>query len=771
MASRSLGTLTLDIIAKIGGLTSGLSQAERQAKRSADNLSRTFKGVQRTVTGVFAAIGAGALIRSIVRATSEAEEAFALLENAVERNGGAAGRTTKQLADMATQLQSVTTYSDEAVQGAEQLLLRFRSIQGTNFDDALKATLDLATALKIDLDTAAKLVGKTLEKGASGLGALAKAGVVVSESQKKVIKSLYDTGRVAEGQAVILGELKASFDGAAEAARNTFPGALKGLKNAFGDLLEGKGLTGAVEGINDLTDTLNSPEVKEGFAVLIGGLTTLIGLAAKAASVVPGFAKFLGESLAAAINGPAADDVVRLDDQIVKLQKHIKQVEGGVGFGKLIFGLNEKQKKDIEESRKKIVQLQALIDSAQNTKPKSGATPVTGIQSPSVIIPSEEFLKLEAKLKEQIALYGKVGEAAKIAYQIQAGELDELSAAEQQRVLSLARQYDSQVKAAETAKELADQAKELAQEQKQQQEQLTQAFESQEASLLRQLALTADATEVEQLRYEVTSGGLRKITADQKDWLIELAKEADLMKHRIDLETEVKKVVEDTLTPLEKYQKTIQTLNELFEESGAVLGKQGLSYEAYKKAVEQAQDELEKATKKSNDFLIAAANGTQGVLADTLFGAMEGKIDNIEDAFVKMINNLVAQALAAKLTEKLFGAPDKQGNPSGGGWLDSLGSIFGSLFGGGKASGGSANAGTLFRVNEYGTEALAIPGRSDYLMMGRQGGQVVPASRSSGGGGNVKQVINVNGVPNQRTARQMQIQAAQQQRMATARLA
>lgn len=39
MASRSLGTLTLDLVAKIGGFTQGLSNAERAADRSARNIA------------------------------------------------------------------------------------------------------------------------------------------------------------------------------------------------------------------------------------------------------------------------------------------------------------------------------------------------------------------------------------------------------------------------------------------------------------------------------------------------------------------------------------------------------------------------------------------------------------------------------------------------------------------------------------------------------------------------------------------------------------
>ncbi|CAN7677064.1 hypothetical protein LJR039_005404 [Pseudorhodoferax sp. LjRoot39] len=44
MAARSLGSLTIDLIMKIGGFTQGATQAERQAARTARELSKRKKG-------------------------------------------------------------------------------------------------------------------------------------------------------------------------------------------------------------------------------------------------------------------------------------------------------------------------------------------------------------------------------------------------------------------------------------------------------------------------------------------------------------------------------------------------------------------------------------------------------------------------------------------------------------------------------------------------------------------------------------------------------
>jgi lambda family phage tail tape measure protein len=57
---------------------------------------------------------------------------------------------------------------------------------------------------------------------------------------------------------------------------------------------------------------------------------------------------------------------------------------------------------------------------------------------------------------------------------------------------------------------------------------------------------------------------------------------------------------------------------------------------------------------------------------------------------------------------------------------------------GGRANGGPVDAGGLYRVNENGPELLTI-GRSQYLMMGPQGGSVTPNAGKGGG-----QVIHLN---------------------------
>lgn len=63
MSSRSLGTLTVDLIAKIGGFTQGMTQAERIADKKSRDIKRKFdkhaKEIEQTWSGITRALSAG----------------------------------------------------------------------------------------------------------------------------------------------------------------------------------------------------------------------------------------------------------------------------------------------------------------------------------------------------------------------------------------------------------------------------------------------------------------------------------------------------------------------------------------------------------------------------------------------------------------------------------------------------------------------------------------------------------------------------------------
>jgi hypothetical protein len=156
----------------------------------------------------------------------------------------------------------VTKYGDEATLEMQSLLLTFTQIQGPVFGQATEAIMNVATAMKRDLSSAALQVGKALNDPILGVSALAESGIQFTQSQKSVIKALVDTGDVAGAQKIILGELEVQFGGAARAAREGMGGSVTAMGNAFSDVMEqlGRGAAngGAVGLFDSITTSLTS---------------------------------------------------------------------------------------------------------------------------------------------------------------------------------------------------------------------------------------------------------------------------------------------------------------------------------------------------------------------------------------------------------------------------------------------------------------------------------------------------------------------------------
>lgn len=169
------------------------------------------------------------------------EEAEAKLAQTIKATGQAAGLTTKELTDMATALQNTTKFGDEAIIGAESLLLTFKDIGGDVFPRALESILDVSEAMGQDLKSSTVQLGKALNDPIGGISALTRVGIQFSDTQKEMIKGFVEAGDVASAQGVILEELESQFGGVAAAAADTASGSFVQLENATGDLKEAYG--------------------------------------------------------------------------------------------------------------------------------------------------------------------------------------------------------------------------------------------------------------------------------------------------------------------------------------------------------------------------------------------------------------------------------------------------------------------------------------------------------------------------------------------------
>lgn len=293
MASNSLGTLTLDLVARIGGFTAPLDQAERRANKTAKGIKDSAKvasdawaGLGGVVAGVFAGVSVAGIFTKFVTETRAAEQEQAQLAAVLRSTGEAAGFTRDQLNDMAASMEGRSIFSAGEINTAQTALLAFTGVVGDQFTTAMQAAMDMSARTGMTVTQAAETIGRALDIPSKGLTALSRQGFRFTDDQKAMVEQLEATGRTAEAQGVILGALTESYGGAAQAARDTFGGALTALQNTIDGLLTGSdgSLEGARQGIEDLNAALADPAT----AAAVSTLTdSMAGLATEVIESIP----------------------------------------------------------------------------------------------------------------------------------------------------------------------------------------------------------------------------------------------------------------------------------------------------------------------------------------------------------------------------------------------------------------------------------------------------------------------------------------------------
>jgi hypothetical protein len=182
----------------------------------------------------------GAIKESIKQFTAQ-EDAEAKLNAVLKSTGGAAGFTAKELTDMASQLQEVTTFGDETTISAQTLMLTFTNIGKKVFPDAIEAAMDMSTVLGQDLQQSTMQLGIALNNPIEGMTRLRRVGVAFTGEQVNMVTQLQRSGDIMGAQKIILKELNTEFGGAARAAGQTLGGQLKMLQNRIGEVFEGIG--------------------------------------------------------------------------------------------------------------------------------------------------------------------------------------------------------------------------------------------------------------------------------------------------------------------------------------------------------------------------------------------------------------------------------------------------------------------------------------------------------------------------------------------------
>ena len=274
--------------------------------------------------------------------TAEAERSYNRLTAVLKATGDSSGLTANDIVDLSKKLETTTLSTSEKVQDASAIMATFRSISGDTFTRAITLAQDMSAVFGMDLSASAKQLGKALEDPVKGLTSLRRVGVVFTQGQQELIKSLVETGDSAGAQKVILDALAAKIGGAAVGEAQGLVGSSHALAIAWKNMLISIGETSAVSGTAE---------------------TSLKGLASILNSVTSLFEKApLGERIAKA-NKQLVDAQTTLD----KLQNYNPRVMTDM------TPLIDSQKNKIADLRKELEALNAESQKQGNDKAQARA--------------------------------------------------------------------------------------------------------------------------------------------------------------------------------------------------------------------------------------------------------------------------------------------------------------------------------------------------------------------------------------------------------------
>lgn len=191
---------------------------------------------------------------------AEAEAATVRLNTALG-NAGHSG-AAEAYAQMATELQRVSTFSDEAITDAQTMFTTVGNVAPENMRKVLQATMDLAVGMGKDLPAATKLMAKAASSDGEALGKL-----------KEILGDSVEKGASFEQ---VIDAINKKFTGESAAAVKTTAGQMENLKNQMSDVNEQVGQVFA-ENLQTILGLFQSmPEGIQTFTIAAVGIGTAI---------------------------------------------------------------------------------------------------------------------------------------------------------------------------------------------------------------------------------------------------------------------------------------------------------------------------------------------------------------------------------------------------------------------------------------------------------------------------------------------------------------
>ncbi|MCP6434321.1 phage tail tape measure C-terminal domain-containing protein [Klebsiella pneumoniae] len=497
MAGKSLGTLTIDLIAKVGGFVQGMDKAERASQKWRDQVKKDAKEIGTSIIAIgaaaaTAAVGIGAAGLAIVKNTAqqvtEADRWAKSLKMSTQDllswqyAAEQAGLTGDNIADIFKDINdkvgdAVLNKSGEAAQALDTLGLSAQKLAQQSPD---KQLLAISSALQ-KIPTQA---GKTnlLESLGNDLSKMLPLFDNNNEKLKQFLQLSKDFG-VAPPQEDIDNLVKVNqfFQDIETSAR--------GLKMEIASGLAKVDLSPLQEGLDSIHDVFTDPAILQGLSDLVGEAISLAGVVGRIAGGLGAIASYTRSRIGAVSGNYDSADENDVAQRIEFLNKRGNQ--------------SKEQKDELDFLNKRLQYLRAIKSSLTPEDVEKGANGLTSLLS-------------------DMGIEQPKGDD----YNLGKGKSN-------QKITPKSNSSDNAFK-----NRLVD-------------------LQKQAALLETTGKKTAEVTELEKINFDITSGNLKKLSDDQKEQLRTAAKVLDSKKEELRLNQENAKVAE-YVSGLEKQNKLVR---------------------------------------------------------------------------------------------------------------------------------------------------------------------------------------------------------------------
>lgn len=377
MAKKSLGTLTLDLVAKIGGFVQGMDKAERASEKWRRKVRQDIAKASKAFAGLATAAVAG-LAAITVQTTKNAREIQNLSKVAntnsqdFQKMTFAASRYGVEQEKVADILKDVNDKVGDFLQtGGGPLKDFFENIAplvGVTAQEFKNLSGDQALQLYVDSLEKANVSQSDMVFYMEAIASDATKLLPLLSKNGKELKTL---GNEAERTGNVFSAMDFKELEKLDRSMLDFEATLIGLKNEV--------VIGALPAVNDLMGALNDPAVIEGIKAIAEALVSFTSAIVTAATETANFTRFVSEELAALFGGPAFDDIPRVRD-------HIKSLQSTIALAEDPFAMWAPNPEEISELRKELALYQNALDNFNKTGSAFGLSPqapASTLESPS----------------------------------------------------------------------------------------------------------------------------------------------------------------------------------------------------------------------------------------------------------------------------------------------------------------------------------------------------------------------------------------------------